>query len=357
MSEQIRVGMIGTSWWSDWMHLPSLQSHPRVALAAICGRTAEPAQRMAEKYRIPAVFTDYRRMLEDCALDAIALATPDDMHYEIATAVLDKRLHLLCEKPLANDLQQAEEMARRAIAAGVCHMTLFSWRWAPVFARLKLEIDTGSIGRPLEARFAFLGNDAYSPEYRWRRDGGRCNGVLADFGAHMIDFARWCLGEIVSVSADIATHIDRQGIEPQPVNDCATLDVLTETGAHATLALNAAAHLGDQIVRMNIEIYGTEGSLEGQMVLFGSEGGSWLRRYGGQAAAPETIHQERFRADSDERPEFFSVFTESSAGPRAFIDAIVEKRPASPDLSDGAAAQRVIAAAFTAHEEGRRITL
>ena len=52
MSAPIRVGMIGTSWWSDWMHLPSLQSHPRVELAAICGRTAEPARRMAEKYRM-----------------------------------------------------------------------------------------------------------------------------------------------------------------------------------------------------------------------------------------------------------------------------------------------------------------
>ncbi len=357
MSATIRVGMIGTSWWSDWMHLPSLQSHPRVELAAICGRTAEPARRMAEKYRIPAVFTDYRQMLADCPLDAVALATPDDTHFDIAMAVLEKRLHLLCEKPLANTLEHAEKMAGAADAAGVRHMTLFSWRWAPVFVRLKQEIDAGSIGRPLEARFAFFGNDAYSPDYRWRRDGSRCNGALADFGAHMIDFVRWYLGEIETVSATIATHIDRKGLEPHPVNDCATIDVVTKSGAHAVLPLNMAARLGDQTYRINAEIHGDEGSLEAHLVLFGSEGGSQLRRYGTDSMPPETIHQERFQAEFDERPDFFSVYTESSAGPRAFIDAIAENRPASPDLNDGVAAQRVIAAAFAAQEQGRRITL
>lgn len=357
MSAKVRIGMIGTSWWTDWMHLPSLQSHPRAELAAICGRTEEPARRMAEKYGIPAVFTDYREMLETCQLDAVALATPDDTHYEIAMAVLDRGLHLLCEKPLANDLNQAEEMARAADAAGICHMTSFSWRWAPVFERLKQELESGSIGRPIEARFAFFGNDAYIPDYHWRRDSSRCNGTLADFGVHMIDFVRWYLGEIDSVGASIATHIDRQNLEPQPVNDCATLDVITKSGAHATLPLNMAACLGDQVYRINAEVYGDQGSLEGHLIFFGSEGGSLLRRCTDPAAAPETIHQERFRPDYEERPDFFSVYTDSSAGPRAFIDAIVENQAASPDFNDGVAAQRVIAAAFTAHEEGRRVTL
>ena len=357
MGDKLRVGMIGTSWWADWMHLPSIASHPAAEWVAICGRSAEPAQKLADKYGIAAVYTDYRQLLAHEGLDAVVLATPDDTHFEIAMAALDRGLHLLCEKPLTNVLAEAEQMARKADAAGVRHMTLFSWRWAPVWAELKRQLDAGAIGRPLEARFAFLGNDAYSSDYRWRRDGARCNGALADFGAHMIDFTRWYLGEIASVGATIATHIDRRGIEPRAVNDCATLDLVTTSGAHASLALNMAAHIGDQLYRIDVDIFGDKGSFEGQLALFGSEGGAWLRRCGAGQAAFETAHQERFAVDFGERPDFFAPYVESSAGGRAFVDAILAGRPASPDLHDGVAAQRVIDAALRSHASGCRIRL
>lgn len=357
MGDKLRVGMIGTSWWADWMHLPSIASHPAAQWVAICGRTAEPAQKLADKYGIGGVFADYRELLAQDALDAVVVATPDDTHVEIAMAALDRGLHLLCEKPLANTLAEAEQIARRADAAGVRHMTLFSWRWAPVWAELKRQLDAGAIGRPLEARFAFLGNDAYSPDYRWRRDGARCNGALADFGAHMIDFVRWYLGEVDSVGATISTHIDRSGIEPQAVNDCATLDVVTRSGAHAILPLNMAAHIGDQLYRIDVEIFGDQGSFEGRLALFGSEGGARLRRCSADQAALETVHEERFPVDFAERPAFFAPYVESSAGPRAFIDAIIDDRPATPNLHDGVAAQRVIDAAIRSQAAGCRVKL
>ena len=267
MSKKVRIAMVGTSWWADWMHLPSIASHPEAELAAICGRTREPAAELAKKYGIDEIYSDYRELLDKTPLDAVVVATPDDTHAEIAHAALDRGLHLLCEKPLANTLAEAETIAQKADEAGVRHMTMFSWRWAPIWAELKRQIDSGVIGRPLEARFAFLGNDAYSPDYRWRRDGARCNGTLADFGAHMIDFVRWYLGEVESVAASLLTHIDRGGLESEPVNDCATLDIVTKTGAHAILPLNMAAHTGDQMFRIDVDIYGDKGSFEGQLVL------------------------------------------------------------------------------------------
>jgi predicted dehydrogenase len=118
-----------------------------------------------------------------------------------------------------------------------------------------------------------------------------------------------------------------------------------------------AANTGDQLFRIDVEIFGDEGSFEGQLVLFGSEGGARLRRCGADQAAFETIHEERFQADFGERPEFFAPYVESSAGPRAFIDAIIENRPAVPDLHDGVAAQRVIDAAIRSQTSGCRIEL
>ena len=64
MSEKVRVGIIGTSWWADIMHLPCLKSHPQAEIAAICARTAEHAEEIAKKYEIPLVFTDYRQLIE-----------------------------------------------------------------------------------------------------------------------------------------------------------------------------------------------------------------------------------------------------------------------------------------------------
>jgi len=92
-------------------------------------------------------------------------------------------------------------------------------------------------------------------------------------------------------------------------------------------------------------------------VLFGSNGGARLHRCGTDQVPFELVHEETFAATFTERPEFFAPYTETSAGPRAFIDAIIEDRPATPDLYDGVAAQRVIDAAIRSHENGRRISI
>src|SRR5919201_368833 len=102
MSQPLRVGVVGTSWWADWMHLPSLKGHPHAQIAAICGRDRARADEMARKYDIPRVFTDYRAMTEQGDLQALTVGVPDDLHYAITMDALAAGLHVLCEKPLAS---------------------------------------------------------------------------------------------------------------------------------------------------------------------------------------------------------------------------------------------------------------
>ena len=137
MPERVRVGVIGTSWYADMMHLPNLKSHPRAELAAICGRNRERAEEMARKYEIPRVFTDYRELIEEGDLDAVVVATPDDLHHPMTMAALDAGLHVLCEKPMALNAGQAGEMYDKAEAAGVKHMVFFTYRWWPSYRYLK----------------------------------------------------------------------------------------------------------------------------------------------------------------------------------------------------------------------------
>jgi len=94
MSQSVRVGIVGTSEWTEWMYLSSLKDHPRTKLQAICGRNRTNAEAMAQKYAIVDVFTDYRDMLAQGDIKALIVASPDDTHYTITMDALDADLHV-----------------------------------------------------------------------------------------------------------------------------------------------------------------------------------------------------------------------------------------------------------------------
>jgi predicted dehydrogenase len=101
MPDQVRVGVVGTSGFTDFVHLTDLKSHPRASVTAICGRRdRQRAAELAATYDIPHIYTDYHEMLARAPLDAVIVAAPDDLHYPIVMAALDAGLHVLCEKPL-----------------------------------------------------------------------------------------------------------------------------------------------------------------------------------------------------------------------------------------------------------------
>jgi predicted dehydrogenase len=107
MSSKVRVGIVSTSGWADFMYLPALQSHPQADITAICGRNRDSAEKMAAKYNIPKVFTDYKEMINAGGLDAVLIGAPDDLHYEMTMQSISAGLHVLCDKPLAVTAQQA----------------------------------------------------------------------------------------------------------------------------------------------------------------------------------------------------------------------------------------------------------
>ena len=101
-------------------------------------------------------------------------------------------------------------------------MVIFTWRWQPHWRYVKHLVDTGYIGRCLRARFAFTGGSALDKGYKWRFDGRRATGIAGDLGSHMIDFARWYLGDVAAVAADLRIFTDQSGEAdppPLPVND------------------------------------------------------------------------------------------------------------------------------------------
>src|SRR5204863_9035868 len=122
---------------------------------------------------------------------------------------MDARLHVLCEKPMASTAEQAREMYQAAEAAQVQNMVFFTYRWMPFWRYARDLIEQGAIGRCYHCDFHCIGGYARGQNYMWRFDGARANGVLGDLGSHAIDLARWLVGDIAQVRAQLGTAVTR----------------------------------------------------------------------------------------------------------------------------------------------------
>jgi predicted dehydrogenase len=338
------------------MHLPNLKSHSGAETVAICGRNRDRAEEMAKKYEIPRIFTDYREIIEKADLQALIVAVPDDLHYTITMDALDAGLHVLCEKPLALNAGQCRKMYEKAEATGVVHMVYFTWRWFPQYRYLKLLVDEGYVGDMFHCLFRYMSGYGRDAQYGWRFDGNRSNGIVGDLGTHMIDFARWYIGEITGVNANLSTFVDRPGIDGQyvePQNDSASLLLRFRNGASGIIQVSAVANVGDRVHEQQVVLHGSSGSLETDISFKGGE----IRGIKKDMEEFKTLPiPDEFRENVD-RSNFLDHFTKQSVGTRLFIDAILEHRTVSPNFYDGLKVQEVVDAAIESYHSGRWVSL
>lgn len=356
MTDTVRIGMIGTSWWMDLAHLPMFNADSRVEMAAICGRNRERAQEMADKYGVKRVFTDYRKMIDEGELDAIVISSPDDLHLEMTTAAIEAGLHVLCEKPLALNTADARTMYEMAEARGVRHMTFFTWRWMPQIRYMRQLVEEGAVGRLYHCHFRFLMGSALGTDYQWRFDRKRANGVIGDSGSHMFDLARYMVGDISEVSARLATNVQRQGLNGQPLDpasDSAMALVEFEGGASGTVQVSMVARVDDTFLEQQVALYGEAGSLISDLTM---DAGPSIRLASGDDPFQTLEIPPQFMQGIDTDQAFFTqfvpMFANQPIGCRLFVDAILKNRPVVPSFYDGWKAQQIIDAALASHETG-----
>ncbi len=353
---ELRIGIIGTSWWADFAFLPALTQQPRAALVAICGRDRARADLMAQKFKIPQVFTDYREMFEKGGLDAVVVATPDDQHYAMVMDALNAGLHVLCDKPIALNVPHAREMVEKAEASGLKHMVFFTGSWMPHARYLKRLVDDGFVGKVYHCNIRYVGGYARSGQYQWRFDANRANGILGDLGSHMIQSARLLVGEISAVSASLSTQVGGAAFE-NPGNDHALLIVEFANGARGAIEVSAVGHIGKRDMVLGTEIYGAEGTLEVTMEL--AHGGHIRGLRQNEADIRDLpVPAEYWNGDDSKNAEKSDHFRTAIAhGTRLFVDAILDDTPLSPNLRDGLRVQQVIAAAIESDKTGRRVVV
>lgn len=352
MTEQLNIGVIGTSWWAEIAFLPVLQKYERADLVAICGRNRQRAEEMAAKFAIPQVYTDYRQMIRQAELDAIIVSTPDDTHYEMVMAALDARLHVLCEKPVALNAEHALEMLNKAETAGVKHMVNYTHHWLPNLQQAKQLLDKNYIGDVYHGYFYWLADYARDPAYKWRFDANRANGILGDLGSHLIHMALWYLGDVIAVTGRLGYHVQqREGTDSEPANpanDSAHFILEFASGAIVQFFITAVAEVIDTWMKVSIELHGKKGTL----------GARWF-----PADEPIQMSLDAHLSGADNRlsetmqAELEEFLVTNPAGARLFVDCILDDKLITPGLAEGYKVQRIIDAVIESHASGRRVVI
>lgn len=222
---ELGIGMVGYAFMGAahsqaWRTAPAffdLPLHPR--LRAICGRNEDAAGDVARRFGWESVETDWRALLTRDDIDVIDICTPGNTHAEIAIAALEAGKHVLCEKPLANTVAEAEAMAAAATEAakhGVRAMVGFTYRRTPAVSYARQLVASGRIGTIRHVRGQYLQDwltDENTP-LSWRLDKSLAgSGALGDIGAHVIDMAQFVTGStITSVSGLMETFVKTRPI-------------------------------------------------------------------------------------------------------------------------------------------------
>jgi len=241
----------------------------------------------------------------------------------------------------AASLEQAREMLAKAEAVGVKHMCFFTNRWLPPYQFLARLMRDGIIGRVFDCTLTYLSGFGLSNPTMWRLDRTRANGALGDVGPHMLDLARWCVGEFGAVSAQLAVNIARDDKSFQAANDAATLMLKFANGAQGLMQVSLSAQAGVHRAQQSFVAHGEAGTLEADLSDL-AHVKIWKHDQGSSERI-EIPHE--WWGDVDpSRP--FAVFEKHSAGCRAFIDAIIRDEPLAPNFYDGVKVQAVIDAAI-----------
>jgi predicted dehydrogenase len=377
MSEVVRVGMVGYAFmgaahaqaWRNAHRFFDLPLTPE--LTAVAGRNLEAVSAAAERLGFASAETDWRSLVERDDIDLVDICTPGDSHAEIAIAALRAGKHVLCEKPLANSVEEAEQMAAAASVAagrGVWAMCGFTYRRTPALALARRLVEAGRIGTVRQLRAQYLQDWLHDPDspMTWRLDKSKSgSGALGDLGAHLVDTAQWLTDQgITGVSAILETFVksrplsgERSGLggHGDPNADSPRGDVTVDDAAlftarfagGATGVFEASRFALGRKNALRIEINGTDGSLA-----FDFEENNQLQFFDGT----QPVEEQGFRRILVTEPEhpYVSAWWPPGHGlgyehgfTHQVVDlvvAIAENRQPTPSFDDGLRVQRVLGA-------------
>lgn len=208
MEKTIRTAIFGTGFMGR-VHLEALRRLQFVEVVAIAGRNIEAARRLGSGFSIVKGTADFRDILSDPAIDAIHICTPNALHFLMAKAALEGGKHVLCEKPLATRVAEAEELVALAEREGLFNCVCHNLRYYPMVQQMRRMREAGELGEILAVQGTYFQDWLlHETDWNWRveAEAGGPSRCMADIGSHWFDMAEHVTGlRVNSLSADLQT--------------------------------------------------------------------------------------------------------------------------------------------------------
>ena len=272
--KQLGIGLVGTGFMGKahaiayGTALSAFPDIPKPRLVAVADMNAEAAAKAAHQYGFESSTGDWKALIANPAVQVVSITTPNSLHKEMALAAIAAGKHVHCEKPLSPTLADSLEMVKAAEAKGVNTQVGFNYIKNPLLKLARQMVESGELGEITGFRGIHAEDYMHDPKspWTWRIDPSGGPGVIADLGSHIIGMARFLLGDIIEVSADVRTVIKqrptaRGGSEMKPVlvDDVARILVNFRRGCGGTIEANWIQT--GRKMQLGFELTGEKGSL------------------------------------------------------------------------------------------------
>lgn len=341
------------------MHAPMMNFHDGFDVVAIASVSRGNIEEIRKVSRIENVYTDWRQMLDQEQLELVVIASAVQLHKEMVLAAYEKGLHVMCEKPMALHIKEANEMISARNKAGKFGLINHEFRYLPARTKVKEILDSEALGRILHVRYlcSFPTYNALVSKPRgWLGQTETGGGMLGAIGSHMTDSLHWWLNSRYSeVFANLPIHVPTQTapdgiVETRTADDAFQVIGKLESGPTVTMDLISAAC--QTATNWRLEIFGTSGTLvmvdDNQVYISSGDAPLEEVELGSEITAPPGMPAVAAR--------YYNGFNRALD---ALNDTLVTgtKQPYLADFEDGRATQLVLDAIRLSANEGKKIEI
>jgi len=340
----IRVGIVGTNYGRTVL-LPAFRADARCSVTALAGSDAARTRALAAEAGIARAHGDWRALVDDPEVDAVAIATRPDLQAPAALRAIALGKPVFAEKPMASDLAAARTMLTAAEQRGVSGAIDFNFHQIAAWQRAKAMLDAGAIGalRHVAVHWHVENRATQMRMRNWKTlsdDGG---GVLGNFVSHCFHYLEWFCGPLAGLSARLG------GLPGEPaLQTTVAMALAFAGGAPASLSMSCASYLGPG---HRLEFYGEDGTL-----VLENTGADYMRGFALKCAKRPAGALERIRVDDPADAQYpDGRIAPVSRLVKNFLDAIERGTAPKPGFAEGFRVQYLIDAAQRSHRDGRFI--
>ena len=362
MSRELGIGIIGTGFMGKahaFAYRAALAAFPDIPvprLEMIADVDAASAAKAAHQYGFARSSGNWRDLVNDPRVDVVSITTPNTLHKEMALAAIAAGKHVHCEKPLSPTLKDSREMVEAAEKAGVNTQVGFNYIKNPLLKLARDMVEAGELGEITGFRGIHAEDYMHDPEspYTWRIDPIGGPGVIADLGSHIIGMARFLLGPITEVSADVRTVVKSRPVargaaerKDVLVDDVARILVNFGRGCGGTIEANWIAT--GRKMQLGFELTGDRGSLVftqerlNELLFYKAGGDSRSNGYVRIDAGPQHPPYGEFCIAGGHQLGFNDLKTIEMG---EFLRAIGEGRKSTPDFREAYEIQKIVDASI-----------